>query len=196
LAVLKGKVIEGEDTSLSDASATDDANDDASPAAADSTDTSDDTILPSHEESDSQDEIPSLEELEQKYGAGLRYMQRNLAIEFRQISDFLSRDVVDTVAVLPDGFRAVPGSRNGIVRLWELRELREVRYFTGHKNSVIGVTVLPDGRVLSGSNDFTMRIWDLETGQELRCLKQQGRAIAAMALFPNSRALTAKDKNL
>jgi WD40 repeat protein len=196
LAALEGEVIESKDTILSEDTAIDDSNDDPLPVDENGTDQSDDTVPSAQEESHSQHEIPSLEELEQKYGTGLKYMRRNLAIGFKQIVDLFSKDIIDTVAVLPDGFHALSGSRRGIVRLWELRELREVRYFTGHKNSVTGVAVLPDGRVLSGSNDFTMRVWDSETGQELTCLKEQGRAIAAMALLPNSRALTANDKNL
>ena len=74
-----------------------------------------------------------------------------------------------SVTVLADGRRALSGSGDRTLRLWDLETGAELRRFEGHEDRVTSVTVLADGRrALSGSHDRTLRLWDLETGAELR----------------------------
>ena len=76
---------------------------------------------------------------------------------------------VTSVTVLADGRRALSGSDDRTLRLWDLETGAELRRFEGHEGGVTSVTVLADGRrALSGSDDRTLRLWDLETGAELR----------------------------
>ena len=71
--------------------------------------------------------------------------------------------------MLADGRRALSGSDDRTLRLWDLETGAELRRFEGHEDWVTSVTVLADGRrALSGSEDKTLRLWDLETGAELR----------------------------
>ena len=75
------------------------------------------------------------------------------------------------MTVLADGRRALSGSDDRTLRLWDLETGAELRRFEGHEGWVTSVTVLADGRrALSGSWDKTLRLWDLETGAELACL--------------------------
>ena len=72
------------------------------------------------------------------------------------------------MTVLADGRRALSGSANRTLRLWDLETGAELRRFAGHERAVTSVTVLADGRrALSVSWDKTLRLWDLETGAEL-----------------------------
>src|SRR5947209_1207887 len=74
-----------------------------------------------------------------------------------------------SLAVLRDGCRALSGSADCTICLWDLKTGRELRQWYGHRGGVTSVVVLPDeGRILSGSYDGTMRLWELETGAELR----------------------------
>jgi class 3 adenylate cyclase len=105
---------------------------------------------------------------------------------------------VDAVALLPDGKRALSGSEDKTLRLWDLDTGAELRRFS-HDDSVGAVALLPNGkRALSGSWDNTLRLWDLDTGAELRRFEGHDRAVLAVALLPDGkRALSGSyDKTL
>jgi len=70
------------------------------------------------------------------------------------------------VRVNPDGRRAVSGSWDYTLRVWDLETGECLRTLEGHVLNVDSVSVSPDGRrAVSGSLDNTMRVWDPETGQ-------------------------------
>ena len=70
------------------------------------------------------------------------------------------------MAVTPDGRRAVSGSRDRTLRVWDLESGQTVRTLEGHAKAVTAVAVTPDGcRAVSASYDWTLRMWDLESGQ-------------------------------
>jgi WD40 repeat protein len=97
--------------------------------------------------------------------------------------------LVIAVAVTPDGRRAVSGSRDETLRVWDLEMGREERMLEGHTDDVNAVAVTPDGRrVMSGSEDHTLRVWDLETGRELACFSAEA-AMLAFALTPDGRVV-------
>ncbi len=101
------------------------------------------------------------------------------------------KDMVETVAVTPDGKYVVSGSRDNTVRLWDLATGREVRRFTGHKNWVGSVAVTPDGRhVVSGSTDTTVRLWDLATGKEVRRFTGHQHSVLSVAVTPDGKYVT------
>jgi WD40 repeat protein len=69
---------------------------------------------------------------------------------------------VYAVAFSPDGRRALSGSQDRNVRLWDVETGKELRCFTGHTQEVWSVAFSPDGRrALSGSQDNTLRLWAL-----------------------------------
>ena len=73
---------------------------------------------------------------------------------------------VTAVAVLADGRRALSGSRDCTLRLWDLATGETLRTLEGHTRSVNAVAVLADGScALSGSADNTLRLWDLVAGE-------------------------------
>jgi WD40 repeat protein len=72
---------------------------------------------------------------------------------------------VRAVALTPDGRRAVSGSDDKTLKVWDLESSREIRTLEGHAGKVRAVALTPDGqRAVSGSDDNTLKVWDLESG--------------------------------
>ena len=82
---------------------------------------------------------------------------------------------VSAVAVTPDGRRAVSGSDDGTLKVWDLEQGELLATLEGHGDSVRAVAVTPDGRrAVSGSDDRTLKVWDLEQGALLATLEGHG----------------------
>jgi WD40 repeat protein len=83
-------------------------------------------------------------------------------------------DSVYSVAVTPDGKRAVSASRDQTPKVWDLASGHELRTLTGHSGPVNGVALTRDGLVVSASGssvnesgDNTLKVWDLDSGREV-----------------------------
>jgi WD40 repeat protein len=99
-----------------------------------------------------------------------------------------------SVATHPDGWRAVSGSRDNTLRVWNLETGECIRTLRGHTNWVSSVVIHPDGRrAVTGSHDRTLRFWDLETGECIRTLRGQAE-VWSLAIHPDWRqAVTGSD---
>jgi WD40 repeat protein len=103
---------------------------------------------------------------------------------------------INVLAVLADQRRALLGSEDGLLRLWDIETCTELKCFEGHNDRVCAITVLADGcRSLSASDDGTMRLWNLETGTELRRFEGAGDQIRALALLVNERRVLSGSRN-
>jgi WD40 repeat protein len=92
------------------------------------------------------------------------------------------------VALTPDGRRAMSGSRQKTLRVWDLETGRCLRTLKGHKDWVWSVAFTPDGRrTVSRTGDKALRVWDLETGQCLRSLEGHTDVVSSVALTPDGR---------
>jgi hypothetical protein len=97
-------------------------------------------------------------------------------------------DAVWGVAFAPDGRRALSGSMDQTLRLWDLATGAELRTFVGHEDGVTAVGFAPDRRrAVSASLDGTARVWDTDTGREVaRFVGHRGLVLAA-AFAPDGR---------
>lgn len=92
------------------------------------------------------------------------------------------------LAFSPDGKRALSGSEDATVRLWEVATGREIRPLEGHSGDVLAVAFSPDGkRALSGGMDRTVRLWDLTSGRELRRLEGHTERVSSVAFSPDGK---------
>ena len=100
------------------------------------------------------------------------------------------RDAVRAVAMTADGRRALSGSADKTLRLWDLDSGHCLRTFEGHRDSdcVTVLAVTPDGRrALFGSADNKLRLWDLDSDRCLMTLKGHGGAGRAVAMTADGR---------
>lgn len=92
---------------------------------------------------------------------------------------------VGGVAFSPRGQRLAAGSADGNVRLWSLKERRQIGLAGGHRDAVAAVAFSPDGKVLlSGSYDATARLWDTANTEARHVLRGHRGAVLAVAIHP------------
>jgi WD40 repeat protein len=97
---------------------------------------------------------------------------------------------VTAVAITPEGSRAVSGSHDRTVRVWDLVNGYRLLTLEGHMGWVHTVAVTPDGhRAISGSGDRLLCVWDLEAGQLVDTLRGYTDWIAAVAVAPDGRSV-------
>ncbi|MCL1466844.1 WD40 repeat domain-containing protein, partial [Argonema galeatum] len=69
-------------------------------------------------------------------------------------------DSVRAVAITPDGKKAISGSDDKTLKLWNLETGSELFTFNGHSGWVRAVAITPDGKkAISGSDDKTLKLW-------------------------------------
>jgi small GTP-binding protein len=100
------------------------------------------------------------------------------------------------VAWSPDGTRALSGSYDRTVRLWDAATGQCLRVLEGHTARVLSVAWSADGtRVLSGSGDRTVRLWDAATGQCLRVLEGHTDRVYSVAWSADGKQATSAAEN-
>mgnify|MGYP001260855963 FL=1 len=91
--------------------------------------------------------------------------------------------LVRTVAITPDGTRAIFGCSDNRIRVWNLTNGLIERTLSEHRGVVNVVLVTSDGhRMISGARDGTIRLWTLATGQLEDVLPNIAGEIRALAI--------------
>ncbi|MET8340919.1 WD40 repeat domain-containing serine/threonine-protein kinase [Streptosporangium canum] len=70
-----------------------------------------------------------------------------------------------TVYALTRDGRALAAVLDGQVRLWDVREHRQTRAFSGVGTTIRKAALSPDGRTLALQDDRNVRLWDVTTGR-------------------------------
>jgi len=106
---------------------------------------------------------------------------------------------IQSVSVTPDGKRAVSGSDDKTLRLWNLENGECLHALEGHNEGIQSVNVTPDGKkALSGSKDNTLRFWDLENGECLRTFEGHNGRVRSVSVTPDGKKAVSggEDKTL
>jgi WD40 repeat protein len=95
-----------------------------------------------------------------------------------------------SVALSRDGARALSGSLDKTVRLWDLPRGKQLKKLEGHTDTVLAVAFTPDGRrAVSGSTDKTLRLWDLDTGETIRVFTGSEGYVQSLAISPDGQRI-------
>lgn len=92
-------------------------------------------------------------------------------------------DRIHSLQMTADGKRAITGSRDRTLRVWDVERRTCEQVLRGHTREVLALDISGDGqRVVSLSRDRTLRTWDIKTGGNLRVLvcKSDERALSAL----------------
>lgn len=92
----------------------------------------------------------------------------------------------------PDGKKIAIASEDGIARIWDANEYKELFTLRGHTLAINSVAFSPDGeKVITSSDDMTATIWDVKTGEEICKLKHMGEIYSAVFSPNGSKVVTA-----
>jgi len=88
-----------------------------------------------------------------------------------------------------DGKRAISGSWDHTIGIWDLSSGRLIRRLTGHEYWITSLALSRDGRYLlsGGSKDLTIRLWDIATGKTLQIFKGHSKYVTSVAYSPDDR---------
>jgi WD40 repeat protein len=97
-------------------------------------------------------------------------------------------DDVTAVALSRDAQRAVSGSEDETLKVWDISRGRELHTLTGHTDYIGAVALSDDGRIaISASDDKTVKVWDAESGRERRTLKGHSGFVRGLVMSGNGR---------
>jgi WD40 repeat protein len=98
------------------------------------------------------------------------------------------------LAVHPNEESFVDSNFDGDIFQRDLRTGEVIRVLKGHTYRIVGMTFLPDGRLLSGCMDGNLRVWEVETG---RCLHEWGghQKMLSIALYKDNIHALSGDQN-
>ena len=98
-------------------------------------------------------------------------------------------DSITCIVLHPNGESLASASKDGSIRIWNVKEKRCEKELKGHKECPVTIRFCNGGkRLISVSFDKTIRIWDIE-GHKKDCLKviEQPNAINSLAISPDDR---------
>ena len=99
-------------------------------------------------------------------------------------------NAVRSIAVSRDGQRAVTGSDDRTLRLWDLSSGREIERWTGHRAEIASVALSADENfIVSGGRDQTLRLWDVRGRREVRNFPVPRGLVFAVAFSSDGKAV-------
>ena len=105
-------------------------------------------------------------------------------------------DEVTSVCGTIDG-KAISGSDDGTVHVWNSKTCRQLAVYRGHSDKVTSVCEAHDGRIISGSKNGTVHVWDAETDCQSVVFDQHTDEVTSVCVINDDKAASgSKDRTI
>ena len=102
------------------------------------------------------------------------------------------RDILYDVAISPNANLLASASYDRMIKLWNRKDGKLIRTFSGHNGAVHDIAFSPDGTVLaSAGGDSSIKLWKVSTGQRLDTFGQPTGEQFNVAFTPDGRHVVA-----
>lgn len=82
--------------------------------------------------------------------------------------------------------KGASGCRDGMVKIFSLRNLKSIRNLQAHRSDISGVAIIDEERkIVTASYDGTCRLWDLSSYDAEKTLVKQNERIRSLAIAPD-----------
>lgn len=106
-------------------------------------------------------------------------------------------DRVQSLAITPDGKRAVSAAADSTIRLWDLSKLTPVWSVDGPKVNFQSLAITPDARYILSGGDGVIRVLELDSGREVTRLRaHKGFTLSLAVSRDGKRALSGGTDNI
>jgi WD40 repeat protein len=108
--------------------------------------------------------------------------------------------IPDTILLLSNGKMATASKEKSIFILDSFDNYSIVDTLIGHKNSILCLLMLPDGKIVSGSKDKKIKIWNKNFNNKFECiatLREHKSCVTSLLLLPDGKfASGSKDSKI
>ncbi len=106
---------------------------------------------------------------------------------------------ITCLAIAPSQECFVSGSKDGTLKIWNLKEGKCISTLEGHSSEVSCVDISPNGRfVVSGGHDKMLRLWEWETGRCIYAMEGHDHWVEHVKITPDGREIISgsRDNNI
>ncbi len=97
---------------------------------------------------------------------------------------------VTALAVTPDNQQIISGSRDNMIKVWNLNTGKEVFTLTGHTKPITSLSITNDGnKLISASEDATIKIWNFTTKTKIFTLTEHTASVTSVVITPDEKEL-------
>jgi WD40 repeat protein len=94
----------------------------------------------------------------------------------------------------PNGKLLAAATLNGVVRVWQMPELKELKPFRASAHSLFALAFSPDSRRLAtaGEGQEAIKLWEVASWQELITLSRDGETLSDLRFSADGNQLIAR----